>query len=280
MQKINLCALLLFLFASCDEVKTMKKKADEVLNYKEIVKTIKSDSTQKVDLSDSSNILDKNEFDPSQDSLRDYLDTLNKIYENDSAMVKSMGVNDSGILAQVIAMNENINDTFTSNIKKIKTDEIKALKFNLDQIRQSDSLSKTATNPKHQIERRVWARVNKTDQRLYLYIDGVCVDTFKVSTGDKKHETPTLDRQPAGPIFQKYTSKKYPGGNYNGLGNMPYVVFVQGGYGIHGTTRGNIPKLGKKASHGCVRVHPDNAKILNELVRKVGLINTWVTIEK
>ncbi len=103
---------------------------------------------------------------------------------------------------------------------------------------------------------------------------------FKVSTGSTRRETPLFDMQPRGPIFQKYTSKKYPGGNYNGLGNMPYVVFIQNGYGLHGTTRGNIPRLGKKASHGCVRLHPDNAKILNELVRKAGLENTWVTVEE
>ena len=145
----------------------------------------------------------------------------------------------------------------------------------------ADSILKTTNEVKRgRIDSRVWARISKTDQRLYLYIDGKIVDTFKVSTGSKGHETPTLDMQPNGPIFQKYTSKKYPGGNYNGLGNMPYVVFIRGGYAVHGTTRGNIPRLGKKASHGCVRLHPDNAKIFNELVRKAGLENTWVTIEE
>ena len=105
------------------------------------------------------------------------------------------------------------------------------------------------------------------------------VDTFKVSTGDRKHETPSMDRSPNGPTFQKYTSKKFPGGNYNGMGNMPYAIFIKGGYAIHGTTRGNIPKLGTKASHGCIRLHPDNAKIFFELVRNSGLENTWITIE-
>ena len=89
-----------------------------------------------------------------------------------------------------------------------------------------------------------------------------------------------MDLRPSGPVFRKYTSRKFPGGNYKGLGNMPYVVFVRGGYAIHGTTSGNIPKLGKKASHGCIRLHPDNGKIFNELVRKAGLSNTWVTIEE
>jgi lipoprotein-anchoring transpeptidase ErfK/SrfK len=198
-----------------------------------------------------------------------------------TVMIEELGLDDSSSFTKQTTDTSNFakNDTFTNQIKKIQPAEIEALKFNLEQIVASDSANKVITNSKRQIERIVWARINKTDQRLYLYVDGQIVDTFKVSTGDKKHETPLMDRQPAGPIFQKYTSKKYPGGNYNGLGNMPHVVFVQGGYGIHGTTRGNIPRLGKKASHGCIRLHPDNAKIFNELVRKVGLNNTWVTIE-
>ncbi|QLH48282.1 MAG: L,D-transpeptidase [Bacteroidota bacterium] len=36
--------------------------------------------------------------------------------------------------------------------------------------------------------------------------------------------------------------------------------------------------MGKKASHGCIRLHPDQAKIFFELVRKVGIENTWITV--
>lgn len=158
-------------------------------------------------------------------------------------------------------------------------DEIRALRYNLKQLHDADSILASSYEKKRgQIDSRVWCLISKTDQRLYLHIDGKVVDTFKVSTGSTRHETPLFDMQPRGPIFQKYTSKKYPGGNYNGLGNMPYVVFIQNGYGFHGTTRGNIPRLGKKASHGCIRLHPDNAKILNELIRKAGIENSWVTV--
>ncbi|HQX95541.1 MAG TPA: L,D-transpeptidase family protein, partial [Chitinophagaceae bacterium] len=50
-------------------------------------------------------------------------------------------------------------------------------------------------------------------------------------------------------------------------------------YAIHGTTTGNFAKLGTRASHGCIRLHPDNAKIFNALVKTVGLNNTWVSIK-
>jgi lipoprotein-anchoring transpeptidase ErfK/SrfK len=113
---------------------------------------------------------------------------------------------------------------------------------------------------------------------MYLYLDGNLLDTFDVSTGASGYETPEMDLRPAGPVYTRYSSKKYPGGNYQGLGNMPYAVFLKGGYAIHGTTTGNFKKLGQKASHGCVRLHPDNARVFNELVREVGLENTWVKI--
>ena len=103
-------------------------------------------------------------------------------------------------------------------------------------------------------------------------------DSFPVSTGIKKYTTPNINLRPTGPLFTKYTSRKWPGGNYKGLGNMPYAVFVKGGYAIHGTTPGNFSKLGTVASHGCIRIHPDNARVFYELVNLVGISDTWVNV--
>jgi hypothetical protein len=47
---------------------------------------------------------------------------------------------------------------------------------------------------------------------------------------------------------------------------MPHSIFFHDGYAIHGTTE--ISRLGKIASHGCVRLHPENAAKLYELVEK------------
>lgn len=124
----------------------------------------------------------------------------------------------------------------------------------------------------------VWADVDKRAQRLYLYLDGVLTYTWKVSTGKAGYTTPDFDRHPNGRIYDRHTSTRYPGGDYNGLGNMPYAVFISGGYAIHGTTRGNWGRLGSVASHGCIRVHPDNGFIFNRLVRKHGIYKVWVTV--
>lgn len=131
----------------------------------------------------------------------------------------------------------------------------------------------------YQINCPLFALVDKSTQVLTLYINGVATEEWLVSSGGAGHETPDFDKRPNGRIYEAYTSKHFPGGDYEGLGNMPYAVFIEGGYAVHGTTRGNFKRLGSKASHGCIRLHPDHAKIFNGLVRKYGVSNTWITIQ-
>ncbi|MES2965479.1 MAG: L,D-transpeptidase [Bdellovibrionota bacterium] len=125
----------------------------------------------------------------------------------------------------------------------------------------------------------VWIQVYKPTQTAYLYINGNLQYTWAVSTGTPDRETPRFDRHPNGRIYDRYTSSKFPGGDWNGLGNMPYAVFIDGGFAIHGTGTGNWKRLGRKASHGCIRLHPDNAIIFNRLVRQQGIYNVWITVE-
>ncbi len=153
----------------------------------------------------------------------------------------------------------------------------------LENLRMLDSFYRsrdTVGNPCHEESCSLYAHVIKSRQTLYLYLDGELRDSFAVSTGKKDYTTPDMSVRPRGPYFTRYTSRKFPGGNYKGLGNMPYAVFVKGGYAIHGTTPGNFSKLGSIASHGCIRLHPDNARVFYELVKIFGLQNTWVKVSE
>jgi lipoprotein-anchoring transpeptidase ErfK/SrfK len=59
---------------------------------------------------------------------------------------------------------------------------------------------------------------------------------------------------------------------------MPYsIFFTPGGHAVHGSY--HIKSLGRRASHGCVRLHPDNAAKLFALVRKTGMSNTRVVVK-
>ena len=57
---------------------------------------------------------------------------------------------------------------------------------------------------------------------------------------------------------------------------MPWSVFFYRGYAVHGTT--DLKRLGTPASHGCIRLHPDNAKIFFKLVQANGKENALVSI--
>ena len=126
----------------------------------------------------------------------------------------------------------------------------------------------------------VWAQVVRSTQTMYLYIRGQLQGTWKISSGIPGRGTPNFDKHPDGRIYDRYTSLKFPGGDYQGLGNMPYAVFISGGFAIHGTAQSNWKRLGSKASHGCIRIHPDNAYYFNRLVRQVGVRYTWITVQE
>ena len=60
-------------------------------------------------------------------------------------------------------------------------------------------------------------------------------------------------------LERKWFSRKYD------WSPMPWSIFFNEGYAIHGSYE--ISRLGRPASHGCIRLHPNNAKILFELVK-------------
>ena len=101
--------------------------------------------------------------------------------------------------------------------------------------------------------------ISKTSQRMIVLIDGTARYTWLVSTGAKRHTTPTGVYKP------QWLAKKWRSRQYNNA-PMPHSIFFHKGYAIHGTT--DIKRLGKIASHGCVRLHPDHAATLYSLVQK------------
>jgi lipoprotein-anchoring transpeptidase ErfK/SrfK len=58
---------------------------------------------------------------------------------------------------------------------------------------------------------------------------------------------------------------------------MPYSIFYDGNYAIHGTN--HIGRLGGRASKGCIRLHPANAAVLFSLVQRQGMGNTRIHIQ-
>jgi hypothetical protein len=111
--------------------------------------------------------------------------------------------------------------------------------------------------------------ISKSQQRLSVVIDGAEAYRWPVSTGRRGHETP------AGSFRPNRTERHWYSRQYS-LTPMPWAVFFHRGYAVHGTMEAY--NLGHAASHGCVRLRPDNASILYSLVRHQGLRNTKVVV--
>ena len=113
------------------------------------------------------------------------------------------------------------------------------------------------------------AEIDLSDQRLRVYVNGWLRHEWKISTARRGYRTPVGNYRPIR-LERTWYSRKYD------LAPMPYSVFFHGGYAIHGT--GHIKGLGRPASHGCIRLHPDNAARLYSMVQQYGAGNTSIRI--
>ena len=111
--------------------------------------------------------------------------------------------------------------------------------------------------------------IDKSSQRMTVSVDGRATYQWPVSTGRGRYDTPVGDFH-AIRLERVYYSKKYDDAP------MPNSVFFHGGYAIHGTYEER--KLGRPASHGCVRLSRAHAATLFALVRAHGMHNTHITV--
>lgn len=113
-------------------------------------------------------------------------------------------------------------------------------------------------------------RVDVSDQEMTVMQGGRRLFSWPVSTGGNGYVTPTGTYQPQW-FSRDHRSRKYDNAP------MPFAIFYDGGYAIHATFSTGM--LGRPASHGCVRLHPDNARALYEMVYAQGKDDTYVVIQ-
>ena len=104
---------------------------------------------------------------------------------------------------------------------------------------------------------------------MSVAVDGADLATWPVSTARRGYRTPVGSYKPYS-LQRMHYSRLYDDTP------MPYSIFFRGGYAIHGTAE--IRNLGRPVSHGCVRLSPDNARSLFELVQSHGRQNTTIEI--
>jgi lipoprotein-anchoring transpeptidase ErfK/SrfK len=115
----------------------------------------------------------------------------------------------------------------------------------------------------------VLINVDKSSQQMSVSVDGAPRYHFAVSTGRPGYGTPSGTFHPQR-MEPTWFSKEY----YNSP--MPHSIFFHGGFAIHGSYE--INRLGGPASHGCIRLHPDNAATLYALVEREGMGATTIVV--
>lgn len=116
---------------------------------------------------------------------------------------------------------------------------------------------------------RIVARVSIATQTMHVYQDGMLLHEWPVSTARQGKITPT------GEWRAQWLSRNHRSSRYNNA-PMPYSIFYSGHYAIHGTDQ--VGRLGRPASAGCVRLHPDNARVLFSMVQAEGTDNMRVVV--
>ena len=112
--------------------------------------------------------------------------------------------------------------------------------------------------------------IDKSRQKMTVFLDGVEKYEWPVSTGRAGYSTPS-GTYTATSMNEVWYSKEWDNSP------MPHsIFFIKDGHAIHGSYE--VRNLGKPVSHGCVRIAPENATRLYALVKERGLKNTEVKL--
>jgi hypothetical protein len=112
--------------------------------------------------------------------------------------------------------------------------------------------------------------IDKAAQEMTVFVDGVELYSWPVSTGTRGYSTPS-GTYTASSMNKIWYSKQWDNAP------MPNAIFfTKDGHAIHGTLEEK--NLGKPASHGCVRLSRANAATLYALVEANGLPQTQVVL--
>jgi lipoprotein-anchoring transpeptidase ErfK/SrfK len=111
--------------------------------------------------------------------------------------------------------------------------------------------------------------IDKPTQTMTVTVDGAVRYRWHVSTGATGFSTPAGTYKPFRMALMHYSRE------WDNAGMPHSIFFTTRGHAVHGS---NHPGLGTPASHGCVRLDPNNAAEFFAMTQENGLANTRVVI--
>jgi hypothetical protein len=117
---------------------------------------------------------------------------------------------------------------------------------------------------------RILIEIDKATQRMSVKRDGEQLYAWPVSTGARGYDTPSGEFA-ALSMARHHFSREWDDAP------MPHsIFFTKRGHAIHGTE--HTRNIGRAASHGCVRLEPQNARLLFEMVKAEGVANVRILL--
>jgi hypothetical protein len=119
-------------------------------------------------------------------------------------------------------------------------------------------------------EASILITIDKNSQQMSVAVDGAERYTWPVSTGRPGYDTPSGSFKPNRMDADHY-SQEWDNAP------MPHAIFFDmDGHAIHGFF--DVKHLGSAVSHGCVRLSPEHAATLFDLVKAEGMGETKVVV--
>jgi L,D-transpeptidase catalytic domain len=119
-------------------------------------------------------------------------------------------------------------------------------------------------------EANVLITIDKSTQQMSVAVDGAARYAWPVSTGRPGYDTPSGSFKPNRMDADHY-SQEWDNAP------MPHAIFFDmEGHAIHGFF--DVKHLGSAVSHGCVRLSPEHAATLFDLVKAEGMGETKVVV--
>ena len=136
---------------------------------------------------------------------------------------------------------------------------------------EPDTAESAPSAPPEKPKSSVVINIDKSSQEMTVFVDGVELYSWPVSTGLGRGYATPAGSYTASSMNEIWYSKQWDNAP------MPHsIFFTKQGHAIHGTKE--VKHLGKPASHGCVRLSPENAATLYALVEANGLPQTQVVL--
>ena len=135
---------------------------------------------------------------------------------------------------------------------------------------QAQAQAKAASAVAAPAKPTLYATIDLASQRMTVVSRGKRLYRWRISSGRRGYETPAGRFTPAW-MARNWHSRKYD------MAPMPYSVFFNQGIATHGTTA--VSRLGRPASHGCIRLATSNARRFYNLVRRHGMKNTRIIVK-